>query len=207
MSRSKRRILFSLCTLGLGMLLSACHSGPPWETKNITGLMPRLAFTLTESNRDKLVHATDYRGKYVLLYFGYTHCPDVCPLTLSRLKLVLSKLGPAAQRVRVLFVTVDPKRDHLSELKRYSEFFGPHVLGLRGTQTALRQLTKMYRVTYGYDKPDAHGNYNVSHSSAIYVFDGKGRARLLFRPTDSVAAITADLKRLLAENPRSQAGR
>ncbi|MEJ2362178.1 MAG: SCO family protein [Gammaproteobacteria bacterium] len=197
----KRCIQACLYVLGVSLLLSACHSGPPWQTKDISGLMPRLAFTLTEANRDKLVHATDYRGKYALLYFGYTHCPDVCPLTLTRLKRVLSNLGSAAQDVRVLFVTVDPKRDTLSILKRYTEFYGPHIRGLRGTQPALRELTKMYRVTYGYGKADAQGNYAVSHSSAIYVFDREGRARLLFRPTDSVAAITADMKRLIAENP------
>lgn len=199
MYRNTRQILYSLIVLSLLVVLSACHSGSPWATKNITGLMPRLAFTLTESNRDKLVHAEDYRGKVVLLYFGYTHCPDTCPLTLSRLKQVLANLGQEAQEVRVLFVTVDPKRDHVSELKRYSEFFGPHVLGLRGTPDALRKLTKMYRVTYGYGKPDSHGFYTVSHSTAIYVFDRKGNARLLIRPKDKITSITRDLKRLLAQ--------
>ena len=182
------------------LLVSGCHSGPPWQTKNITGLMPRLAFTMTEANRDIQVRAKDYRGHTLLVYFGYTHCPDVCPLTLGRLKTVLAKLGDEAKAVRVLFVTVDPKRDKLSELKRYAEFFGPQVVGLRGTQPELRALTKKYRVTYGYDKPDAHGNYTVSHSSAVYIFDRKGEARLLIRPKDSIAAITSDLQRLLTEN-------
>lgn len=195
--RKTKQTLFSLILLSLLIVLSACHHKSLWETKDISGLMPRLAFTLTESNRDKLVHATDYRGKYVLLYFGYTNCPDVCPLTLSRLKHVLANLGQAAQQVRVLFVTVDPKRDNLAALKRYSEFFGPHVLGLRGTTKALRKLTKMYRVTYGYGKPDAHGFYTVSHSAAVYVFDPEGRARLLLRPTNTVEQITHDLRRLM----------
>jgi len=184
----------------LMIVISACHSGPPWQTKNITGLMPTLTFSLTEANRNIQVHATDYRGHVLLVYFGYTHCPDVCPLTLSRIKSTLAKLGSEANTVRVLFVSVDPKRDTLSELKRYSEFFGPQVRGLSGTQAELRALTKKYRVTYGYDKPDAHGNYNVSHSSAVYVFDPKGEARLLIRPEDTITAMTADLKRLLAES-------
>jgi protein SCO1/2 len=186
------------------MLVSGCHRGLPWQTKNITGLMPRLAFTLTEANRDIQVGAKNYRGQILMLYFGYTHCPDVCPLTLGRMKAVLAKLGDDAKAVRVLFVTVDPRRDKLEELKRYAEFFGPQVVGLRGTQSELRALTKKYRVTYGYDKPDAHGNYNVSHSSAIYVFDRQGEARLLIRPNDSIAAITSDLKRLLAEGRQQQ---
>lgn len=194
--KRRSRIFYVLC---LGLLLSACHRGPPWQTKDISGLMPRLAFSLTEANRDRDVHAGDYRGKYVLLYFGYTHCPDVCPLTLTRLKHVMANLGGAASEVRILFVTVDPKRDSLNVLKKYSEFYGAEFRGLRGSKSALRQLTKQYRVTYGYGKPDAQGNYTVSHSSAIYVFDREGRARLLFRPTDSVAAITGDLRRLMSE--------
>lgn len=197
-----KRTLFSLILLSAIIALSACHD-QSWETKNITGLMPRLAFTLTEGNNDKLVHATDFRGKYVLLYFGYTNCPDVCPLTMSRLKHVLANLGKAAQQVRVLFVTVDPKRDSLATLKRYTEFFGPHILGLRGTQADLRKLAKMYRVTYGYGKPDAHGFYTVSHSAAVYVFDREGQARLLLRPTNTVAQITHDLKRLMGLSKNS----
>lgn len=199
LSMSQLRIPRGLYAVCLCLILSACHSGPPWQTKDISGLMPRLAFTLTEANRDRLVHAKDYRGKYVLLYFGYTHCPDVCPLTLTRLKHVVAGLGSAASQVRILFVTVDPKRDSLAIMKKYSEFYGPEVRGLRGSESALRKLTKMYRVTYGYGKPDAQGNYTVSHSSAVYVFDREGRARLLFRPTDSVAAISSDLKRLISE--------
>ncbi len=187
-----------LLSIGI-LLLSACHSEPPWATKNITGLMPTLEFTLTEANRNKIVHAQDYRGEILLMYFGYTHCPDVCPLTLSRLKSALAKLGDAAQQVRVLFVSVDPGRDSIEDLKRYTEYFGPEVLGLRGDQTALRELTKKYRVTYGYNKPNANGDYDVSHSSAVYVFDRKGEARLLIRPTDAVASISIDLKRLLTE--------
>jgi protein SCO1/2 len=187
-------------TLGLSALF-ACHSDDAsWATKDISGLMPALHFTLTEANRDITVHARDFHGKVVLLYFGYTHCPDVCPMTLERIKMALTKLGKEAGEVRVLFVSVDPKRDNVDVLRRYTEFFGPQVLGMRGSNTALRNLTKMYRVTYGYDKPDAKGNYAVSHSSAVYVFDRHGEPRLLLRPDDKTAAITADLHQLLAES-------
>ena len=182
------------------LLLSACHRGPPWATKDITGLMPNLAFTLTEANSDTTVEAKDYRGRVLLVFFGYTHCPDVCPLTLSRIKNAVAKLGTEAQQVRVLFVSVDPNRDSVQELKRYTAYFGPQFVGLRGSQAALHALTKMYRVTYGYDKPDAQGNYSVSHSSAVYIFDRMGEARLLVRPEDPVSAISNDLKRLLAEH-------
>ena len=197
--RLHQRFTIRLFLLLSVLTLTACHHGEPWATKDISGLMPRLTFHLTEANRDRPVQATDYRGHILLVYFGYTHCPDVCPLTLGRIKSVLTNLGAQAQQVDVLFVTVDPTRDKLPLLKRYTEFFGPQVWGLRGDQSELRALTKRYRVTYGYDAPDTHGNYNVSHSSAVYVFDREGEPRLIIRPQDSIAAITTDLKRLVAE--------
>lgn len=200
MYRMIYRPLRSIFVLGLLLLVSACDSGPPWATKSISGLMPNLSFTMTDANRDAAVHADDFHGHIVLMYFGYTHCPDVCPLTLHRLQSVLSKLGVEAKQVRVLFVTADPKRDTVKVLKSYTEYFGPQFIGLRGDEAALRKLTKTYRVTYGYGKPDADGNYEVSHSSAVYVFDRKGDARLIVRPTDSTEAITSDLKRLVAES-------
>lgn len=181
------------------LLLAGCERGEPWATKDISGLMPELAFQLTEANRNHPVSAVDYHGKVVLLYFGYMHCPDVCPATLARLRSAVTALGDQAGQIRILFVSVDPGRDKLPDLRRYTQYFGPQVTGLRGEQDALRKLTKRYRVTYGYDKPDANGNYSVSHSSAVYVFDRDGKARLLLRPDDSIAAISGDLGRLLAE--------
>jgi protein SCO1 len=200
MYRFIRRPLRSIVVLGLLLLVSACDNGPPWATKSITGLMPALSFTMTDANRDATVQAKDFRGHIVLLYFGYTHCPDICPTTLHRLQRVLSELGAGAKQVRVLFVTVDPSRDTVKLLKTYTEYFGPQFVGLRGDEAELRTLTRMYRVTYGYGKPDAKGNYEVSHSSAVYVFDRKGDARLIIRPSDSVDAMTSDLQRLIAEN-------
>lgn len=195
--RAACRSALSVLAVGLALNLAACSDGPAWETKDISGLMPNLSFALTEANRDRPVTAGDYRGKFLLLYFGYTNCPDVCPTTLSRLNNIVTGLDQQVQQMRILFVSVDPDRDSLQKLKEYSAYFGPEVVGLRGSQTELQALTKMYRVTYGYDKPDEHGNYEVSHSSAVYVFDALGAARLLFRPTDSMAAMSHDLKRLL----------
>ena len=188
-----------LWLLLLPLLLAGCHRGEPWATKDISGLMPDLAFQLTEANRHKKVGAADYHGQIVMMYFGYMHCPDVCPTTLTHLGSAVKALGTQASEVRILFVSVDPKRDTLPDLSRYANYFGPQVVGLRGEQTALRKLTKRYRVTFGYDKPDANGDYNVSHSSAVYVFDRNGKVRLLVRPTDKTAAITRDLKRLIVE--------
>ncbi|MGH8802804.1 MAG: SCO family protein, partial [Casimicrobiaceae bacterium] len=101
---------------------------------------------------------------------------------------------------RVLFVTVDPGRDTLSRLHTYVQGFGPEFGGLRGTAGELAALAKRYRVTYALDPPDAKGDYEVRHSNAVFVFDTAGKARLLIRPQDSAAAITADLDRLAAES-------
>jgi len=189
-----------LGTLLLAGLLVACgHSAPPWGLRDITGLMPPLDFTLTEASDGATVHGKDFQGHVVLLYFGYTHCPDVCPTTLSRIACAVAALGPQAEQVRVLFVTVDPARDTLAQLKTYAAAFGPQIVGLRGSQDEIKALTKRYRVSYGYGKPDAHGDYEVSHSSAVYVFDREGEVRLLADSTAEAAVITGDLKRLLAE--------
>lgn len=185
--------------VGLALLAAGCSDPQPWKTKDISGLMPDLSFHLTDDTGQS-VRAKDYRGKVVLMYFGYTHCPDVCPTTLARLSQAIDQLGSRARDVRVLFVTVDPARDHLAVLKRYANAFGPDFVGMRGTDDALRALTKRYRVTYGRGKPDADGNYEVSHSSAVFVFDGSGKVRLMVRQQDAPDAIAADLKRLLSES-------
>jgi protein SCO1/2 len=191
-----------LGVLLLAGLLTACgQSAPPWGLRDISGLMPSLDFTLTASGDGAPVHGENFRGKVVLLYFGYTHCPDVCPTTLSLLSRAVSALGASADQVRVLFVSVDPARDTLDQLKTYAAAFGPEVVGLRGSEAGLKALTKRYRVSYGYGKPDARGAYEVSHSSAVYVFDREGEIRLLIGSTDSAPVITGDLQRLLAETP------
>lgn len=170
----------------------------PWHLLNITGEMPALQFTLT-SDDDQTVTQKNYLGKIVLLYFGYSHCTDVCPTTLADLGLELRKLGPAANHVRVLFVSVDPARDTPAVLKKYVNAFGPWFVGLTGNQQELLAITKRYRVAYRLGKPDADGNYTVYHSSAVFIFDRQGKARLLTTLSDKPTAVEADLKRLLAE--------
>lgn len=158
--------------------------------------MPPLRFALTEDSGNP-VQAKDFRGHITLMYFGYTHCPDICPTTLAKLKAAINRLPEsAAQNVRVLFVTVDPKRDGLERLRAYTAAFGPQFVGLRGGDAELTQLTKRYRITYGYGKPDANGDYEVSHSSAVFVFDRSGKARLMVRDSDGVDALAADLEHL-----------
>jgi protein SCO1/2 len=177
------------------LLLAACGGGKGWHLKNVTGVVPDLEFRLTDDSGRK-VSAADYRGQAVMLFFGYTNCPDVCPTTLAKLAAAMKQMGEAAQRVRVLFVTVDPKRDTREVLHRYVRAFGPGITGLRGSQAELQTLAKRYRITYSYGKPDANGDYEVTHSSAVFVFDAQGKARLMILPGDGAKIIAEDLSRL-----------
>ena len=182
----------------LGAALAACAGKePPYALKDISGLVQPLAFHLTNQD-DQAVTAEDYRRDLVLLYFGYTQCPDECPTTLTTLANALHTLGPQASQVRVLFVSVDPRRDTTTVLKRYVNNFGPQFVGLRPDQTQLTDLSKRYRIAYHYEKPDSYGNYEVDHSSAVFIFDGEGRARLLALSDNTAQQVAADLRRLLA---------
>jgi protein SCO1 len=180
----------------LGTLAGCAPSQPPFGLQNVTGLLPPLRFDLT--NQDgRPVSAEDFRGKVVLLYFGYTNCPDVCPMTLALLDRAVASLGSGAPQVRVLFVSVDPARDTVAALKRYVSAFGPEVVGLRGDDDALGALMRRYRVTYHREPPDARGYYAVDHSSAVFIFDREGDARLLAEESSKPQVIAADLRRLL----------
>ena len=184
----------------LTLLLAACSaSGPPYALANVTGLVAPLKFHLTDQN-GQWVTAQDYRNDVVLVYFGYTHCPDQCPTTLAMLANALRALGPQASQVRVLFVSVDPRRDTTAVLKRYVGNFGPQFVGLRGDQAELTRLSKRYRITYHYEAPDQYGDYEVDHSSAVFVFGRHGRARLLGQADNTAPQYTSDLRRLLADS-------
>jgi protein SCO1/2 len=184
------------------LLLAACQSKPQWQLNDVSGHLPDLKFQMT-NDLGRPVTAASYRGKVVLLYFGYTHCPDVCPLTLVHLHTVLQKLGKSAEGVRVLFVTVDPTRDTVPVLHQYVTAFDPRIVGLTGTQDAIARLTKRYRAYFKREAPQSSsstGDYEVTHSSAIYIFDRDGRAQLLATPGDPNDAILHDLKILVGQS-------
>lgn len=192
--RSALRWLLPACAL---LFLSACASQPKWQLDDVQGHLPDLSFHMT-NDLGQPVTAESYRGKVVLLYFGYTHCPDVCPLTMVNLHTVMQKLGPAAKDVQVLFVTVDPTRDTVPVLRQYVTAFDPRFVGLTGTQNQIFKLTKRYRAYFARETPNPKtGDYLVTHSSAIYVFGRHGHARLLATPGSTNEAIVHDLRILL----------
>ncbi len=205
--RARRRLAAGLLAGALTLAMAGCDEPQPWHETEITGALPPLALTMTRADDGRTVTAADYRGKIVLLYFGYTFCPDVCPLTLSNIAQILDRLGPQADQVRVLFVTVDPDRDTLPVLKQYADAFGPEVDGLRGDPGQLAALAKRYRVAYSVAPKTAEHDYEVSHGSAVYVFDRSGEVRLLLSSlstgTPEIPDTAADLRRLI-EGPQSQ---
>jgi protein SCO1 len=190
--------LLGVCGLGLLCMLSACDSHTArFNLSNITGLMPDLELQMSDEN-GHTVAAGDYHGRVVLLYFGYTNCPDACPTTLTTLSQAIAQLGRSGAQTRVLFVTVDPKRDTTKVLKRYVSAFGPQFTGLRGDSASLARLARRYRVAYSLEPPDSNGDYAVDHSSAVFIFDSQGRARLLARGGDTAKTIASDLSRLIS---------
>jgi protein SCO1 len=192
----QRRGALLVLAASIAVWLGGCSRQAPYHLQDISGLMPPLQFSLTDDD-SRPVTAANYRGDLVLMYFGYTHCPDLCPMTLASLGQALGRLGPDASKVRVLFVTVDPARDTTPLLKRYMSYFGPQFTGLRGDDEALRPLIRRYRIGYHRDPPDRNGNYAVEHSSVVFVFDQQGRARLLGRESDPPDQVAQDLRRLL----------
>ncbi len=196
LSYSRRLLLLG----ALALPLAGCghKSDQTWQLNNITGVMPDLEFNLTNDLGQK-VTAQTYKGKVVLLYFGYTHCPDVCPTTMQLMSNVVQQLGPEANDVRILFVSVDPKRDSNTILKAYTQAFSPNAIGLTGTMKQIDAITRRYRVAFSYGKPDVQGNYVVDHSAGVYIFGRSGRIHLLGSDSNPPTAWVHDLKQLIAD--------
>lgn len=196
---ARTRIVRSLIGLTCAALIAGCsHDDGPWQLTNVTGHLPDLAFSLTEDSGQS-VTGSAFRGKTTLVYFGYTHCPDVCPETMARLMQVLEKLpADEAKQVRILFISVDPARDTPQALHAYvAAFDAEHIRGLTGTDAQVESLAKRYRVAYQMEKRDPNGSYEVTHSSAVYIFDRDGHARLLATDSNTPDAIAHDLRRVI----------
>ena len=178
-------------------MLGACGpSGPAFRNADITGADYGHDFALTDHN-GMLRTLADFRGKVVVIFFGYLFCPDVCPTTLAELKAVLEQLGTDAGRVQVLFVTVDPERDNREALARYTTAFHPSFLGLYGDAEATAQVAKEFKIFYQKVPASAPGNYSIDHSAGTYVFDPQGRLRL-YVGLGRAAGLASDIRVLLS---------
>ena len=181
-------------------ILAGCQPAPQppsFQATDITGATFARDFRLTDHNGQVRTLA-DFKGKVVAVFFGYVHCPDVCPTTLSDFAAALQQLGPLAERVQVIFVTVDPQRDTPELLKQFVPAFNPGFLGMYADAETLKQLAKEYKVVYQKTSVKGADDYLIDHSAGTYVYDPQGNLRLLMPYGSSADAIAQDLKTLLA---------
>ena len=190
-------LLGGLVILGGGVFLGLAHRDSP---RGAAGTLLASAvggpFRLVDQN-GKMVTDADLRGKWSLVYFGYTHCPDACPTALNDIAVALDELGPKRGAVRPVFITVDPERDTPEVLKAYVTAFDTPILALTGTPEEIAQAAKNYRVYYA-KHPEAGGDYSMDHTSVIYVMDPEGRFTASFTHESSPEEIAERLKKLLA---------
>ena len=182
-------------------LLAACDGTggakkAHFKATDITGADYGKSLALTD-HTGRARSLADWSGKVVVLFFGFTQCPDVCPTTLATLADVMKRLGTDADRVQVLFVTVDPERDTPAVLAPYVTAFDPRFLGLYGDKDATAKTTRDFKVFFQRVPGKTEGTYSIDHTAASYVLDGKGRLRLYVRHQQTGEDIAADIKALL----------
>jgi protein SCO1/2 len=180
------------------MILMACSPKPEFKNVDITGSTAfGKDFSLIDPD-GKVRTLADFKGKAVVMFFGYTQCPDVCPTTLTEMQQVMTLLGPKSDKVQVLFVTVDPDRDTAAILKQYVPSFDSRFLGLRpADEAALEKVTKDFKIYYKKVPGSSPGSYTMDHSAGSYAFDPEGRLRLYIKHAQGPETLAHDLKELL----------
>ena len=181
----------------LVLVVAACGPDHPrFQASDVTGVAFGRDFQLTDHNGKPRTLA-DFRGKVVVVFFGYTQCPDVCPTTLSDLAAALQKLGADANRVQVLFVTVDPERDTPELLSHYVPAFNPTFLGLSGDAAATAATAREFKVLYQKQPGSTPGSYAMEHSAGTFIFDPQGRLRLFASHGQGPDVFAHDIRELL----------
>ena len=194
----QRPASFILAVAGLVIAVLLIGAGGfLWFSGN-TGPTVGGPFTLVNGNGQTVTEQA-FRGKYMLVYFGYTFCPDVCPTTLNAVADALDKLGPKADRLQPIFITVDPKRDTPAVMKQYTAAFTPKLIGLTGTPEQIAKVAKEYRVYYAEHRtgpgPD---DYSMDHSSVLYLMDPKGGFVAPVRADESADELASELRKLIS---------
>ena len=191
-------VLRSFLIAAMAMILIACSPKPEFKNIDITG---STAFGKDFSLLDpdgKSRTLTDFKGKVVVMFFGYTQCPDICPTTLTEMQQVMTLLGPQSDQVQVLFVTVDPERDTAAILKQYVPSFDPRFLGLRpADEVALEKVAKDFKIYYKKVPGKTPGSYTMDHTAGSYAFDPQGRLRLYIKHAQGPETLAHDLKELM----------
>ena len=183
----------------LAVALAACSGdAPKFRGVDVTGFDHGGDIALRGTDGAKRTLA-DYRGKVVVLYFGYMNCPDVCPTTLAALRQAMIELGADADRVQVLFVTVDPERDTPALLEQYVKSFDPHFAGLTGSLDEVTAVAKQFKIYFAKSPGKEPGRYNVDHSTQAYLIDPAGRVRIFHKHDATPAEFAQDIRMLLAQ--------
>ena len=184
----------------LGLALLGCSPKASFTNVDITGSTAfGKEFSLLDPD-DKTRTLEDFKGKVVVMFFGYTQCPDVCPTTLTEMEQAMNLLGPQSNQVQVLFVTVDPQRDTAAILKQYVPAFDPRFLGLRpADDAALDKVTKDFKIYYKKVPGSSPGSYTIDHTAGSYAFDRNGQLRLFIKHAQGPQTLAQDLKELLKQ--------
>lgn len=198
MSSRRKAISLLVATplLALALLAGCTPAEPVFKSTDISGTSYGKTLRLTDHHGQERTLA-DFKGKVVTIFFGYTQCPDVCPTALSGMSTVMQELGPEADRVQVLFVTVNPERDTPELLAQYVPVFDARFLGLYGTAEKIAEVAKEFRVFYR-KSGDLAGHYTIDHTAGTYVFGPDGRPRLYVKHAEDPTVVAADIKALLA---------
>lgn len=199
-SQPRRRLLLGL--LAAPLALAACKDEAPrqaaltnLEGVNMSGADFAKDFSLTDTEGQRRTLA-DYRGKIVLIFFGFTQCPDVCPTALTRAVDIKEQLGEDGDKIQVLFISVDPERDSNDVLRAYMQAFDPSFVALRPSAEELARTAKDFKVFY--QKVPTGSSYTMDHSALTYVYDANGRLQLALRHTQTTEEAVADLRQVLA---------
>jgi protein SCO1/2 len=190
--------LRTCCITTLVLILAACSPKLEFKNIDITGSTAfGKDFSLVDPD-GKVRTLSDFKGKVVVMFFGYTQCPDVCPTTLTEMQQVMTILGPQSDKVQVLFVSVDPQRDTATILKQYVPAFDPRFLGLRPEDdAALEKVAKDFKIYYKKVPGISPGSYTIDHTAGSYAFDPDGRLRLYIKHAQGPETLAHDLKELL----------
>jgi protein SCO1 len=183
-----------IATVALGV--TACADKPSFRNTDITGAEFAREFSLTDHNGTRRTLA-DFKGKAVVVFFGFTQCPDVCPTTMAEMSEVTQQLGEEGKRLQVLFITVDPERDTAALLKQYVPAFNANFLGLTGTVEEVTKVAKEFKVFFQKQPTKTPGGYTMDHTANSYVFDAQGKVRLVVKHGLGAAPLVQDLKQLL----------
>jgi protein SCO1/2 len=193
-----RRALLGASLGTAGLLMAGCtEKVEPFSGIDITGADYATGFSLTDHNGQPRTLA-DFKGKAVVLFFGFTQCPDVCPTSMSELAEAKRLLGADGERLQGLFVSIDPERDTPEVMKQYMASFDPSFLALYAAPDKLPELAKSYKIYYKKVEGPTPTSYTMDHSAGSYVYDPQGRIRLYHRYGTGAAALAEDLKKLLA---------